>query len=144
MPQLNIQKFCAKEQLDCLNYEFAKSVLVFTILHNIGKMILGIDTAKPKETRVYLKNQKGEIVKILTEIRKPGSQVLLPQILKILKSKNLGFDNLTGVEVKTGPGSFTGLRVGVAVANALGFSLGIPVNGRRPDKGRIVVPRYDS
>ena len=41
------------------------------------------------------------------------------------------WDVLEGIEVETGPGSFTGLRVGVSVANALGYSLGIPVNGKK-------------
>ncbi|MFH1536127.1 MAG: hypothetical protein ABIC96_03620 [Patescibacteria group bacterium] len=38
---------------------------------------------------------------------------------------------MRGIEVETGPGSFTGLRVGVSVANALGFALNIPVNGKK-------------
>jgi tRNA threonylcarbamoyladenosine biosynthesis protein TsaB len=44
---------------------------------------------------------------------------------------NLKFKDLAKIQVKTGPGSFTGLRVGVSTANALGFSLGIPVNGKK-------------
>ena len=34
------------------------------------------------------------------------------------------------MELNIGPGSYTGLRVGAAVANALGFALQIPVNGK--------------
>ena len=41
------------------------------------------------------------------------------------------FKDLKEVEVEIGPGSFTGLRVGVSVANALGYSLNIPVNGKK-------------
>lgn len=58
------------------------------------------------------------------------------------------FKGITAIEVNTGPGSFTGTRVGVAVANALGFALDIPVNGspRSPreagKKGKIVLPKY--
>lgn len=52
------------------------------------------------------------------------SQVLLPMIEKLTHGRDI-----TEIEVNTGPGSFTGLRVGVAVANALGFALGVPVNG---------------
>jgi tRNA threonylcarbamoyl adenosine modification protein YeaZ len=37
--------------------------------------------------------------------------------------------NLTGIIVFTGPGSFTGLRIGISVANALAFGLGISVVG---------------
>lgn len=60
-----------------------------------------------------------------------GSQVLLPLLTKLLDRKKMVWKDLEAVEVETGPGSFTGTRVGVSVANALGYSLGIPVNGKK-------------
>lgn len=93
-------------------------------------MILCIDTKDQKKIVVSLK-KNGEIVKSLTEQNEYGSQVLLPLIIKLIKTKNYELSTLTAIEVETGSGSFTGLRVGVAVANALGFSLGIPVNGKK-------------
>lgn len=93
-------------------------------------MILHIDTKDQKEVRVSLKKE-GEVIKSLSEKNEYGSQVLLPLIEKLLKSQKIEFKDLKGIEVETGPGSFTGLRVGVSVANALGFALGIPVNGKK-------------
>lgn len=93
-------------------------------------MILYIDTKDQKQIKVALKKDGG-VVDALSEDREFGSQVLLPLIERILKKNNLEFKDLTDIEVETGPGSFTGLRVGVSVANALGFSLGIPVNGKK-------------
>lgn len=99
-------------------------------------MILYIDTrgssAKKdqKIVKVTLKNN-GKVVASLTEGNEYGSQVLLPLIEKILKKNKLEFTDLTAIEVEIGPGSFTGLRVGVSIANALGFSLKIPVNGKK-------------
>ena len=87
-------------------------------------MILQIDTQDMKRVKVSLKD-KGKVVKSLSERNKFGSQILLPLIKDLVDVKSL-----TAIEVETGPGSFTGLRVGVSVANALGFSLGIPVNGK--------------
>lgn len=93
-------------------------------------MILKIDTKNQKLVRVSLK-EEGKIIKSLSEENEYGSQVLLPLILSLLKTENCKLETLEGIEVETGPGSFTGLRVGVSVANALGFSLGIPVNGKK-------------
>lgn len=103
-------------------------------------MILKIDTAKQEETKVGLKDKKGKEVDKIIVRRKPGSQALLPVIIQILKKHNLQSQDLTGIEVNTGPGSYTGLRVGVSVANTLGHFLDIPVNGK---KGKIVNPKYE-
>lgn len=46
----------------------------------------------------------------------------------------------TGITVHTGPGSFTGTRVGIAIARALGLVLDVPVNGQ-PATAEIT-PRY--
>ena len=48
---------------------------------------------------------------------------------KILKQVGWPVQKLTGVLVSTGPGSFTGIRIGLAAARALGQSLKIPVQG---------------
>ena len=93
-------------------------------------MILHIDTKDQKQVSVSLKKD-GKVIESLSEQNEYGSQVLLPLIEKILKENKLDFKDLTAIEVTTGPGSFTGLRVGVSVANALAYSLGIPVNGKK-------------
>lgn len=105
-------------------------------------MILHINTKDQKVITVSLKKD-GKIVNSLSENREYGSQVLLPLIVKLLHrihtpgvdiqnhSWSGNWKMLTAIEAETGPGSFTGLRVGVSVANALGFALGIPVNGKK-------------
>lgn len=103
-------------------------------------MILQIDTKNQKKIKVSLK-ENGKVVKSLSEENEYGSQVLLPLIMKLLRTYKPGLQSqfqtgfaklkLDGIEVETGPGSFTGLKVGVSVANALAFSLGIPVNGKK-------------
>lgn len=93
-------------------------------------MILHIDTKDQKVVKVALKVQ-GKAVKSLSEENEYGSQVLLPLILKLLQPATCNLQLLTSIEVELGPGSFTGLRVGVSVANALGFALGIPVNAKK-------------
>lgn len=103
-------------------------------------MILKIDTTKREEVKVELIDKQTKFNDSLVEKQKLGSQVLLPMIIKILKKRKKSLSDITSVEVNIGPGSFTGTRVGVSVANALGFALNIPVNGK---KGKIVLPVYE-
>lgn len=57
------------------------------------------------------------------------SRTLLKQIRGMLTTNGKKLPDLTGISVCTGPGSFTGIRVGLAVARALAFSLQIPLVG---------------
>jgi len=92
------------------------------------QIILIIDTANNSQTVVGLKiDDKTYWLKENNQDLK--SQNLLPMIDKILKKYRISSEELTGIKVNTGPGSFTGLKVGVAVANTLGWTLGITVNG---------------
>jgi len=104
-------------------------------------MILAIDTSETLKTRVFLKDNTGKIKDKLIEERKPGSQVLLGMIIKILKKNKLEPKDLAGIEVNCGPGSYTGLRVGISVANTLGHFLKIPIN--RKKVGELVLPKYE-
>lgn len=54
---------------------------------------------------------------------------LMPEITGLLQQANVKFADLGAVVVGCGPGPFTGLRVGMATASALGQALGIPVHG---------------
>ncbi len=92
-------------------------------------MILWICTSDRKKIEVGLKS-RDKIVNLKSSENEFGSQVLLNLITEILKENNLEFKDITGIEIERGPGSFTGLKVGASLANALGYSLGIPVNGK--------------
>ncbi len=93
-------------------------------------MVIAIDTKERNLIKVWLK-QGGKVTDSLVEKNEYGSQVLLPLIDKILKKNNLSYEDLESLEVEIGPGSFTGLKVGTSIANALGFALGIKVNGKK-------------
>lgn len=102
--------------------------------------ILIIDTSSNKEIRVGLRvDEKANI--ITKKIGKEKAQVVLPMIEEIIKKHNAELKSLTSIEVNIGPGSFTGLRVGVSVANALGFALKIPINNKKV--GEFVEPIYE-
>lgn len=99
------------------------------------KITLCIDTSSNKKTIVELKIGKEVVKKENTLI--PASQNLLPLIDEILKENNLTPHDLTEISVHTGPGSFTGLRVGVSIANTLATELHIPINGKKNEIASI-------
>lgn len=65
------------------------------------------------------------------EVSTPRNQNILGFIQKTMADLGKTPQDITSIEVNPGPGSFTGTRVGVAIANALGFSLGITVNEKK-------------
>lgn len=91
----------------------------------------GGSAAKDQKTISVSLKKGGKVVGSLSQENKYGSQVLLPLIMELLRTTNNEPRTLKGIEVETGPGSFTGIRVGVSVANALAYSLNIPVNGKK-------------
>ena len=56
-------------------------------------------------------------------------ETLLPSIGRFLGEQNIRRSRLVGIVVGTGPGAFTGLRVGMATAKGLAHGLGIPLVG---------------
>ena len=102
-------------------------------------MKLFIDTSDRYEITVGLDNKTFK-----TEAKNGSSQKLLSFIDEVLKKENTSIDQIKEICVATGPGSFTGLRVGVTVANTLGWALKIPVNGKNLEKGEIIEIKYES
>lgn len=100
-------------------------------------MKLFIDTSSNQQTIVRLDDDE-----IIKDSRVQHSQVVIPMIQELLQKKKKTMKDLTEIEVNAGPGSFTGLRVGVSIANALGFALKIPVNGKKVWELDIVEPVY--
>ena len=101
-------------------------------------MVLKIDTTDRQKIKVWLIDPRAKL-KDQVAAKQLGSQILLPSIIKILKKNKKSLGDIDEIQVAQGPGSFTGTRVGVSVANALAYALNIPVNGKR---GKIVLPKY--
>lgn len=101
--------------------------------------ILSIDTSNNETITVGLV-MNGKEKKVKRTLDKKRAQVVLPIIEELLLENGLKPADLTGIRVNAGPGSFTGLRVGVSIANTLGIFLKIPINNQ--PVGTIVEPTY--
>lgn len=104
------------------------------------KKILFIDTSSNQEIIVALKIDE-KMEKIKSPIDKQKAQVVLPLIDVLLTKCHTKLEELTEIEVIVGPGSFTGLRVGITVANTLAYALRIPVNNKKV--GEYEFPKYE-
>lgn len=89
-------------------------------------LFLFIHTILPNQILIGLFNKKGLIDKIVYQSSDGHSKVVLNTLDKLLKQHKIKFKNLKGIAVVNGPGSFTGIRLGLAVANTLSYFLKIP------------------
>lgn len=75
----------------------------------------------------------GTAEKVVAELsvrrKRTHSEQIVPHIETALRLAGLGRADLTGIVVTSGPGSFTGLRIGLATAKAMAFALQIPIVG---------------
>jgi tRNA threonylcarbamoyladenosine biosynthesis protein TsaB len=100
-------------------------------------IILTIKTSHPKaEIGIYKDNKQLEY--LTWEAHLELTKTIHLKIKEISAAADISLSELDGVVVFSGPGSFTGLRIGVSVAKALAYSWSIPIVGAQ-DAGWIDV-----
>lgn len=103
------------------------------------KVVVFIDTSTADSVRVGIEQEGKKVAKVVG--RQSQAQMALPMIEELLKDQKLKPSDITEIKVHTGPGSYTGLRVGMAIANMLGTLLGVSINGL--PVGKQVFPTYE-
>jgi len=92
--------------------------------------ILAIDTALNSCSAGVLDSGSSEILaRESLEMTRGHAEALLPLIDRVMSKIEGGFESLDRVAVTVGPGSYTGLRVGISAARAIGFAANLPVVG---------------
>lgn len=120
-----------------------------------GPTILAIDTASTSlSTAVLIDGEvKGELYE---DMERGQAEHLMGFIAKSLELAKVDFADLDGIAVTVGPGAFTGMRIGLSTARALGLARKIPVVGvssleavvygvsERDQQGRNILVALDS
>jgi tRNA threonylcarbamoyladenosine biosynthesis protein TsaB len=93
-------------------------------------LILAIDTALDACAAAVLDTGTSKVIAMESQAMKRGhAEALMPLIARVMKETGIPFAALDRVAVTSGPGSFTGLRVGLSAARGIGLAAGKPVVG---------------
>ena len=91
------------------------------------QMILAIDTSTEQAGIGLFAN--GHVASLSWHAGRSQTITLLDQVHRMLALGGIEAADLTGIAVATGPGAFTGLRVGMSVAKGFNIALGVPLIG---------------
>jgi tRNA threonylcarbamoyladenosine biosynthesis protein TsaB len=93
-------------------------------------LILAIDTALDACSAGILDTDAGKLIAQESQAMKRGhAEALMPLIARVIKGTGIAFASLDRIAVTTGPGSFTGLRVGLSAARGIALAADRPVVG---------------
>jgi tRNA threonylcarbamoyladenosine biosynthesis protein TsaB len=93
-------------------------------------LILAIDTALDACAAGVLDTDAGKLIAQESQAMKRGhAEALMPLIARVIERSGIGFSSLDRIAVTTGPGSFTGLRVGLSAARGIALAANKQVVG---------------
>lgn len=88
---------------------------------------LFLDFGSHHKTIAFIRDEK--TVTLATLETRPEEGILLPRIRAVVEEGGGTMETLNRIAAVSGPGGFMSLRTGIGIANALSWSLGIPVGG---------------
>jgi tRNA threonylcarbamoyladenosine biosynthesis protein TsaB len=93
-------------------------------------LILALDTALDACAAGILDTRSGKLIAHESLPMKRGhAEALMPLLARVMAQSGIAFADLDRIAATTGPGSFTGLRVGLSAARGIGLAAGKPVVG---------------
>jgi tRNA threonylcarbamoyladenosine biosynthesis protein TsaB len=93
-------------------------------------LILAIDTALDACAAAVLDTDNNKVIAQESQAMKRGhAEALMPLVARVMKESGIAFDALDRIAATTGPGSFTGLRVGLSAARGFALAANKPVVG---------------
>ncbi len=118
-------------------------------------LILTIRTDKP-ESELGLYDGQTQLNYHKWAAHRQLAETIHSKINELLKNQSKQLSQLEGIVFYSGPGSFTGLRIGASVANTLAYSLDVPIIGTSGDgwlkdgtqklqsgqNDKIILPKY--
>jgi tRNA threonylcarbamoyladenosine biosynthesis protein TsaB len=118
-------------------------------------LILTMRTDKP-EAEVGLYQDDKQLAYVTWQAHRQLAETIHLTLRKLLKDDQKELKDIEGIAVYQGPGSFTGLRIGISVANALAASLEVPITAAEHEdwlpkalkkltngqNQRVIVPEY--
>lgn len=120
-------------------------------------IIITIRTDKPEsELGIYNANQRVDY--FIWQAHRQLAETIHQKLKELIEKNKLALQDIEGIIVYKGPGSFTGLRIGLSVANALADSLSLPIVSETGENWKntgiqritagqnekVVVPNYGS
>ena len=125
-------------------------------MDKVKAMIILVIRTDKEEAELYIYEDHKQQAELKWQAHRQLAETIHKQIAKILNKLSISLDDIGGIVCFSGPGSFTGLRIGLSVANALTYAQNIPVVARRGDdwlksgiddllagkSDKIALPRY--
>src|SRR5688572_11362625 len=91
--------------------------------------VLAIDTALEACSAAVPDTENGVLASETRSMARGHAEALMPLIARVMGEAKTPFADLDRIAVTTGPGSFTGLRVGIAAARGIALATGKPAFG---------------
>src|SRR3989442_5484263 len=94
--------------------------------------VLAIDTALEACSAAVFDTSSGVLASETRGMARGHAEQLMPLIARVMNEGGFEFADLDRIAVTTGPGSFTGLRVGISAARGIALVAGETARGRSP------------